>query len=311
MSNILIIKHGSLGDIAQISGAIQDIKENYPNEKIIILTTNPYEKLFNKCPYIDEVYIDHRHPRWNFYYLYKLKKKILNLKPTKIFDLQNSSRTSFYRKYLLTKIFWSSTETTLPPGKSKKDFDNSSVLSRFNFQLTKSNLNTKNTLKPNFSWACDNIDELKKKYNLEKYILLFPFCSTSLPHKKWPYYNELISLIEKKYPKLKLITAPGPEELNEAKNINALPVVENNRSISLTQLAGLINEAKFIISNDTGPAHMSAHLGAKGIALFGYHTTPEKVSMETENFKTITKNNLKELSANEVFNNISEKLSLI
>ena len=156
-----------------------------------------------------------------------------------------------------------------------------------------------------------NIDELKKKYNLEKYILLFPFCSTSLPHKKWPYYNELISLIEKKYPKLKLITAPGPEELNEAKNINALPVVENNRSISLTQLAGLINEAKFIISNDTGPAHMSAHLGAKGIALFGYHTTPEKVSMETENFKTITKNNLKELSANEVFNNISEKLSLI
>ena len=56
---------------------------------------------------------------------------------------------------------------------------------------------------------------------------------------------------------------------------------------------------------------MSAHLGAKGIALFGYHTTPEKVSMETENFKTITKNNLKELSANEVFNNISEKLSLI
>ena len=32
MSNILIIKHGSLGDIAQISGAIQDIKET--NEKL-------------------------------------------------------------------------------------------------------------------------------------------------------------------------------------------------------------------------------------------------------------------------------------
>jgi len=27
MSNILIIKHGSLGDIAQASGAIQDISE--------------------------------------------------------------------------------------------------------------------------------------------------------------------------------------------------------------------------------------------------------------------------------------------
>ena len=29
MSNILIINHGSLGDIAQASGAIQDICENH------------------------------------------------------------------------------------------------------------------------------------------------------------------------------------------------------------------------------------------------------------------------------------------
>ena len=33
MSNILIIKHGSLGDIAQASGAIQDISENRSEER--------------------------------------------------------------------------------------------------------------------------------------------------------------------------------------------------------------------------------------------------------------------------------------
>ena len=38
MSNILIIKHGSLGDIAQISGVLRDIRENHVNEKIFILT---------------------------------------------------------------------------------------------------------------------------------------------------------------------------------------------------------------------------------------------------------------------------------
>ena len=42
MSNILIIKHGSLGDIAQASGAIQDISENHSNDQIHILTTKPY-----------------------------------------------------------------------------------------------------------------------------------------------------------------------------------------------------------------------------------------------------------------------------
>ena len=34
MSNVLIIKHGSLGDIAQASGAIQDIFENHNNDQI-------------------------------------------------------------------------------------------------------------------------------------------------------------------------------------------------------------------------------------------------------------------------------------
>ena len=37
MSNILIIKHGSLGDIAQASGAIQDISENHKNDRIYYL----------------------------------------------------------------------------------------------------------------------------------------------------------------------------------------------------------------------------------------------------------------------------------
>ena len=54
MSNILIIKHGSLGDIAQASGAIQDICENHIDDNIYILTTKPYLDLLKKffCPYI-------------------------------------------------------------------------------------------------------------------------------------------------------------------------------------------------------------------------------------------------------------------
>ena len=48
MSNILIMKHGSLGDIAQISGVIRDIRETYNKEKIFILTTTPYVELLSK-----------------------------------------------------------------------------------------------------------------------------------------------------------------------------------------------------------------------------------------------------------------------
>ena len=50
MSNILIIKHGSLGDIAQASGAIQDIYDNHKDDLIYLLTSHLYSELFKKNP---------------------------------------------------------------------------------------------------------------------------------------------------------------------------------------------------------------------------------------------------------------------
>ena len=58
MSNILIIKHGSLGDIAQASGAIQDISENHKEDQIHLLTTKPYFELFKKNPFIHNIILD-------------------------------------------------------------------------------------------------------------------------------------------------------------------------------------------------------------------------------------------------------------
>ena len=68
--------------------------------------------------------------------------------------------------------------------------------------------------------------------------------------------------------------------------------------------ASLIKESSFVVANDTGPAHMSAHLGAKGITLFGKHTTAFKVSIERENFKAIQVYDLNKLSAEKVFERI-------
>ncbi len=135
MSNILIIKHGSLGDIVQISGVLRDIREAHNNDKIFILTTIPYVELLSKCPYLDGVLIDKRLSRCNIFYLIKLKKMLKKFDFFHVYDLQNSSRTSFYRKYLLNILNWSSSETILKKGEKKKDFDNESVLERFKIQL--------------------------------------------------------------------------------------------------------------------------------------------------------------------------------
>ena len=65
MSNILIIKHGSLGDIAQASGAIQDISENHNNDQIYLLTTKPYFDLFKKNPNLTDAILDKRLSKFN------------------------------------------------------------------------------------------------------------------------------------------------------------------------------------------------------------------------------------------------------
>ena len=51
---------------------------------------------------------------------------------------------------------------------------------------------------------------------------------------------------------------------------------------------------------------MSAHLGSKGLALFGKHTTAYKVSIERENFKAIQVSDLKKLSVEKVFEKINK-----
>ena len=305
MSNILIIKHGSLGDIAQASGAIQDISENYKNDQIYMLTTKPYFELFKKNPFVNEVILDKRLPKYNLIYLYFLMRELKKYNFSRVFDLQNSSRTSFYKSILFPKAnkdTWSSTKTTLPAEINKEKFDKDSVLNRFDYQLKESGLNTINTLKPNFSWACSEINEIKNKYDLQKYILLFPFCSPHLSVKKWPYYDKLIGLIKDKFgSEYKVITAPGPNEIDDARKFDAISVLDNDKALNLSQLTSLIKESSFIVANDTGPAHIAAHVAAKGLTLFGKHTTAHKVSIERENFKAIQVTDLNNLSAGKVF----------
>ena len=123
------------------------------------------------------------------------------------------------------------------------------------------------------------------KNHLKKYILLFPFCSPHLSIKKWPYYNDLIQLIFNKFgDEYKVVTAPGPDEINEAKNINAIALLDNGKALNIS------------------------HVEAKGLTLFGKHTTAYKVSIERENFKAIQVTDLNNLGVDKVFERLIDGL---
>lgn len=310
MNNILIIKHGSLGDLIQANGAIEDIKKFYKKSHIVLLTSFPYLDLMKKCPYVDEVLVDKRKPRWNLFYLYKLKKKLINYKFTHVFDLQNSNRTKFYCKYLLKNPKWSSTNTILKKGENKSDFDKDSVLQRMEVQLNRSGITTLNVRKSNLNWATVNIRNITKNYFNRKYILIFPFCSSKLIKKKWPYYSILITQLKSKYyKKYDIVVAPGPKEIYEAKLLNAHIILDQGNALKIDQLISLIKDASFIVANDTGPAHICSHMNKPGIVLFGSHTSAHKVSIESEKFKPISVRDLNLLKVEEVMNQIKKVLN--
>ena len=310
MSNILIIKHGSLGDLIQANGAIEDIKKSNAKANVVLLTTGQYFNFMSRCPHVDEVIIDKRLPRWNLIYLFKLKKKLSSYNFTHVFDLQNSNRTKFYSKYIINLAKWSSTETTLELGQLKSDFDEEPVLKRMEIQLQKSKIKIKNIKKSNLNWAVSNIRHITKNYINKKYILIFPFCSPKLKAKKWPYYSILITQIKAKYSKkYDLVVAPGPNEIENSKLLNVHVILDKGKPLRIDELISLIKEASFVIANDTGPAHICSHMNKPGLVLFGSHASAFKVSIESEKFKPISVKNLSLLKAETVMEEIKKVLN--
>ena len=177
-------------------------------------------------------------------------------------------------------------------------------------QLKISGIKTVNVKKSNLNWAVVNIRNITKNYFNKKYILLFPFCSPKLTQKRWPYFHILISQLKSKYHnKYDIVLAPGPNEIRKAKLLNACTILDEGKALRINQLISLIKDASFIISNDTGPAHICSHMNKHGLVLFGAHTSAHKVSIVSERFKPISVKNLSLLTTEIVMEEIKKILN--
>ena len=128
---------------------------------------------------------------------------------------------------------------------------------------------------------------------------------------KWRVLHVLIHLIKSRNPNLEIVLAPAPDEIEQARSVDAVLITNNNLALNIMELSGLILKSNFVIANDTGPAHIAAHLGKEGVVLFGHHTTAKKVSIETNKFHAVTVKNLNDLSAEKVYSEIEDKIKLI
>jgi len=284
--NILIIKHGALGDLIQADGIIKSIRYEHKNAKLVLLTSKKFIHLMSMCPYIDDQLIDNRSSFLNILSLINLYINLKKYNFKIIYDLQNSQRTYIYRKYFFKKIKWVTT--------NRKDHPISG-LRGLEEMLREYFVNSKNIFRPDISWLVTDIKNIVKKNKiLSKYIVLLPGSSKKNPQKRWPYFVDLAKLlISKGY---EVITILGPEEL-EMNHSFPGHVLKN---LDWFQLSGIIKKSLFVVGNDSGPSHIASCLNNKGLALFGPSTSAIRSELKRGNFEILKVDNLADLTADEV-----------
>ena len=94
---ILIIKHGSLGDIVFALEPILAIKNKFDNSVIDLVTEEKFISLFKKIKMFDQFIIDNRK---GLFSTLSIITKIIIGKYDLIIDLQNSKRTNLYHFFV-------------------------------------------------------------------------------------------------------------------------------------------------------------------------------------------------------------------
>ncbi len=112
---------------------------------------------------------------------------------------------------------------------------------------------------------------IPKPVQKEKWIVIVP--GASIPLREYPYFGKLVFSVSEKFPDHKLIVVGTKREEKYESQLNRLnlPNVESRiGKTTLTEVIELCSQARFVISNDSGVAHLSATLaGSETLVLMG------------------------------------------
>ena len=293
---ILLIKHGSLGDIVFALEPILSIHKQFNNSVIDLVTEEKFIPFFKKIKMFDQFLIDNRA---GFLPSFSLIGKIIKGKYDLIIDLQNSKRTNFY--HFFTKIF----------SRSRINGSRSFVHDRYTIPAQGKESPTQglyNQLKlldinqsdPDLSWLVS--DKENQSIENKDIVLVIPGVSKSGHAKQWSpnKYQQLCSFLESKGYYICLVGTKHDASsfqpiLNGCKNI--INLIDRSPPEIIYTVA---SKSKLIISNDTGPGHIAA-LSKNNTLWLALNNNVTKANLSfRQNSYLLLKDSMEDLSVNEV-----------
>ena len=300
---ILILKHGSLGDIVFSLEPILAIRQNFINSKIDLVTEDKFIKFFQKMKIFSFYFVDNRK---SLIKTFLIIIKIIIGKYDLIIDLQNSKRTNVYNFFF--KLF------------SKAKINGSRNFSHNRYFIPSQGTESPteglfNQLKlinikkiyPKFDWLNEDIKDLQ--ITNQKIVMVIPGTSKSNQQKKWPSNNfrDLSLFLDLRGYKICLVGTKQDEE-------SFSPILKScNNTINLIDksppeiIYSVACKSKLIIANDTGPGHIASlsNVNVLWLAL-NNQITKSNLSYNKKGY-LLLKNSMDSLTVDEVINFISKK----
>lgn len=298
---ILIIRHGALGDLILSLGPMQAIRRQHPDAQITLLTARPFDALMRDCPFIDEIRVDTRPKPWHIRRFAALIHQLRARRWDWVYDLQTSRRSTGYFRLLKTRCY----SGLHPKGSHPHDTPERTRLHTIERQKQQLAIAGIHDVPPaNLDWLEEDHPPIRSS---DPIILLVPGGSAHRPEKRWPaaYYGELAARLAEDGYQPVLLGTKAEEETLQIIRASDHRIINLCNQTSFARIASLARCAAYAIGNDTGPMHLIAAAGCPCTVLFNTTASnPDLCAPRGAHVTILKSDDLKKLTVDFVANTV-------
>jgi ADP-heptose:LPS heptosyltransferase len=295
---IVVCKFKGMGSVIQASALLDSLRKSYPDAEIVFVSSNAnvgilnaYSELINRKLLIDDKGIISL-----IRSSLSLVVQLWKFRPQVYIDLE------VYSNFSSLICTLSAATNRLGYYKSDKDY-RSGLYTHLMYYNIKAplmeiylqmgrvlpNTNTQlNLVRPNYADSDRESMKVKLSLNDHKYLVINPNASDLRLERRWSK-SQFISLIGEllhKYPDYHFVLTGSKSEAEYVDEIkqayaNESRVVQSAGVLDLNELFALIDGADAIVTNDTGPLHLSLAFRRPVCGLFGPCSPAQYGQMET------------------------------
>ena len=264
-AQILVIKHGALGDIIQGLDGFASLRAGHRAAHLAVLTSPAFAPFMERMPFFDEVIEDKRASVFNVPHGLRLRK-IFKRRWDRIYDFQCSRRTGFYLKY------FTSHEVELISKVKGILIPDLTGMNNRDRMLYIAQLGGCPEVTADTSWLISS-SKIKAPKNLAAFI---PGSSAAKPEKRWSpkHYAVLANMLMERGFKVALFGTEVDRNIADAIMNENFAIMDYIGKTNLFDLASLLARSAMVVGNDTGPVFLAAKLGVPTVMLMSGHTDP-------------------------------------